>query len=103
MIRFLARRLAYMAVTLLLVSFVSFIIVQAAPGDYAAIYAAKKAATGAIITQAEIEATRVQLGLDQPWYVQYWRWLSNAAARRFRRQLAVEAAGRRGDLASACR
>ena len=59
MIRFLARRLVYMALTLLLVSFVSFIIMQAAPGDYAEIYAAKKAATGAIITQAEIEAMRI--------------------------------------------
>ena len=68
MIRFLARRLVYMAVTLLLVSLVSFLIVQAAPGDYAAIYAAKKAATGAIITQAEIDATRHELGLDKPWY-----------------------------------
>src|SRR5687767_14257550 len=78
MIRFLARRLAYMVVTVLLVSLVSFLIVQAAPGDYAAIYAAKKAATGAIITQAEIDATRIQLGLDKPWYVQYGRWLYNA-------------------------
>jgi peptide/nickel transport system permease protein len=77
MIRFLARRSAYMVVTLALVSLVSFVIVQAAPGDYAEIYAAKKAATGAIITQAEIEATRIQLGLDQPWYIQYWRWISN--------------------------
>ena len=78
MIRFLARRLAYMAVTVLLVSFVSFLIVQAAPGDYAAIYAAKKAATGAIIRQADIDAVRVQLGLDKPWYVQYGLWLYNA-------------------------
>jgi peptide/nickel transport system permease protein len=79
MIRFFARRLAYMAITLFLVSFVSFVIVQAAPGDYAAIYAAKKAATGAIITQKEIESTRVQLGLDKPWYLQYGVWLWNAA------------------------
>ena len=71
-------RLAYMALTLLLVSFVSFVIIQAAPGDYAEIYAAKKAATGAIITQADIEAVRIELGLDRPWYVQYWRWLSGA-------------------------
>ena len=49
MIRFLARRLAYMAVTVLLVSFVSFVIVQAAPGDYAAIYAAKKALIASIL------------------------------------------------------
>ena len=72
MMSFLTRRLAYMALTLLLVSFVAFIIIQAAPGDYAEIYAAKKAAAGAIITQAEIEATRVELGLDKPWYEQYW-------------------------------
>jgi peptide/nickel transport system permease protein len=78
MIRFLARRLAYMAVTVLLVSLVSFLIVQAAPGDYAAIYAAKKAATGAIIRQTDIDAVRVQLGLDKPWYVQYGLWLYNA-------------------------
>ena len=58
MIRFLLHRLGYMALTLLLVSFVSFLIIQAAPGDYAEIYAAKKAATGAIITQADVEAVR---------------------------------------------
>lgn len=78
MIRFLTRRLLYMALTLLLVSLVSFIIIQAAPGDYAEIYAAKKAATGAIITQADIDAMRIELGLDQPWYIQYLRWLWNA-------------------------
>ncbi len=78
MIAFLARRFAYMAATLLLVSFVSFIIIQAAPGDYAEIFAAKKAATGAIITQADIEAIRRELGLDQPWYIQYAHWLGGA-------------------------
>lgn len=71
MIWFLFRRFLYMTITLLLVSFVSFIIVQAAPGDYAEIYAAKKAATGAIITQADIERMRIELGLDRPWYVQF--------------------------------
>lgn len=74
MIAFLARRLGYMALTLALVSVVSFLIIQAAPGDYAEIYASKKAAAGAIITQADVEAMRVQLGLDRPWLVQYGRW-----------------------------
>ena len=32
---------------------------------------------GAIISQAEIENLRISLGLDQPWYVQYWRWFTN--------------------------
>lgn len=78
MIRFLSRRLAYMMLTLVLVSLVSFFIVQAAPGDYAEIYAAKKAATGAVISQADIEQVRRELGLDQPWYVQYGSWVLNA-------------------------
>jgi peptide/nickel transport system permease protein len=77
MTAFLIRRLAYAAVTLLLVSFVSFTILQAAPGDYAEIYATKKAATGVVITQQQIEAYRVELGLDKPWYQQYLRWLSH--------------------------
>ena len=77
----MTRRLGYMAITLLLVSIASFVIVQAAPGDYAEIYAAKKAATGSIISQAEIERVRVQLGLDQPLYIQYLRWLNNAVLR----------------------
>ena len=78
MTRFLLHRLGYMALTLLLVSFVSFLIIQAAPGDYAEIYAAKKAATGAVITQADVEAVRHELGLDRPWLVQYGSWLWNA-------------------------
>ena len=86
-----------MAATLLLVSFVSFIIIQAAPGDYAEIFAAKKAATGAIITQADIEAIRIELGLDRPWYVQYGRWLAGALQGDFGYQLGLEAAGWRGD------
>jgi peptide/nickel transport system permease protein len=78
MISFLSRRLAYTAFTLLLVSFVSFVIIQSAPGDYAEIVAAKKAATGAIISAADVQAVRVELGLDKPWYQQYGRWLSGA-------------------------
>jgi peptide/nickel transport system permease protein len=67
-----------MLLTLLLVSLVSFLIIQAAPGDYAEIYAAQKAVTGAVISQADVQALRVELGLDQPWYVQYGRWLFKA-------------------------
>jgi len=78
MIAYLVRRLVYMVITLALVSVVSFAIVQSAPGDFAEIYAARKAAAGAIISQGEIENLRSQLGLDQPLYVQYWRWVSNA-------------------------
>jgi peptide/nickel transport system permease protein len=81
MIAYLARRLVYMVITLLAVSVVSFVIVQSAPGDFAEIYAARKAVAGAIISQTEIENLRVSLGLDQPWHVQYWRWFTNIVLR----------------------
>jgi peptide/nickel transport system permease protein len=81
MITFFARRFAYMVITLLLVSVVSFAIVQSAPGDYAEIYAARKANAGAIISQAEIENVRKQLGLDKPWHIQYARWIGNIVLR----------------------
>jgi peptide/nickel transport system permease protein len=83
MVSFLTRRLGYMVLTLLLVSFVSFVIIQAAPGDYAEIYAAHKASTGAIITQADIEQVRRELGLDRPWFVQYGSWVWNAVQGEF--------------------
>lgn len=78
MLRYIIRRLAYMIATLAVVSVMSFVIVQLAPGDYADIYAAKKSESGAVISQEEIEAVRLQLGLDKPWYAQYWRWISKA-------------------------
>ena len=34
-------------------------------------------------TQADIERLRAQLGLDQPFPVQYWKFLSNAAEGNF--------------------
>ena len=70
-----------MIATLFLVSVVSFMILQFAPGDYADIYAARKSQSGAIITQEEVEAFRQQLGLDKPWYIQYWNWMSGAVTR----------------------
>lgn len=78
MIRFFMRRLAYTLATLLLVSFVSFVIIQAAPGDFAEIYAAKKAEAGAVITAEQIAEVRRELGLDRPWYIQYGTWLAKA-------------------------
>ena len=77
MTRIIAKRFFWMVATLFLVSVVSYVLVQLQPGDYAEIYATRKAVAGAIISPAEIEAMRLQLGLDQPWYVQYWHWISS--------------------------
>ena len=77
MTQIIARRYIWMLVTLLIVSLVSFFLVQFAPGDYAETYATRKATSGSIVSQSEIDALRIQLGLDQSWYIQYGRWLAN--------------------------
>jgi len=77
MLRFLLRRLTYMAVTLAAVSVVVFIVIQLPPGDFLTSYVARYSEQGGSVDTAMLESMRAQYGLGQPWYVQYWRWISN--------------------------
>jgi len=77
-IRFTAIRASLAVITLVLVSFVVFSLMEMVPGDCAERYLAFKSSQGAVITPADIQAERVRLGLDQP-YVQRWGvWIVNA-------------------------
>jgi peptide/nickel transport system permease protein len=71
MIAFLVRRMLAMALTLLGVSIVVFGMLHAVPGDPAQIMLGPEADAHAL------QALRHELGLDQPVYVQYVRWLRN--------------------------
>lgn len=62
----------YLAV-LLLVSFVTFMLLQIIPGDAALLRGVDRG-----ITDEELRVAREQLGLDRPFYVQYFDWLSSA-------------------------
>lgn len=66
MFRFLARRFATIPLVALGVVTILFIIFKSVPGDEASLVA------GATATQDEINAIRVQLGLDRPVIVQYF-------------------------------
>ena len=75
---YLFRRFVYMAALLCTVSLVSFVLIQLPPGDYLSSYIARlKDSRGTDIDQAEIDALRMQYGLDQPMYVQYVKWVGN--------------------------
>jgi peptide/nickel transport system permease protein len=63
-----ARRIAASVPVLLLVTLISFSMMHLVPGDPAA------AIAGAGATNAEIDAIRTQLGLDQPFLVQLATW-----------------------------
>jgi peptide/nickel transport system permease protein len=74
MITYLIRRVAYMIVILLLLSVVSFTIIQLPPGDFLSSYIARLAETDSEVTEAELASLRMAYGLDLPMYQQYLKW-----------------------------
>ena len=82
MLRFLAERALGMALTLVMVSMMVFFIMELPPGDYAERYAFRKySGTGITMTAADVEAIRVELGLDAPAPVRYFDWISGIVLR----------------------
>src|SRR5512140_3020938 len=75
---YLLRRFLYMLVLLATVSLFSFVLIQLPPGDYLSSYISRLRDTrGTDVDQAEIDALRMQYGLDQPLMVQYVKWIQN--------------------------
>lgn len=62
---------------LVLLSIISFVIIQLPPGDYLTTYLNARRAAGEVFNEAEIEALKAQYGLDQSIYVQYYKWMRN--------------------------
>lgn len=70
MLRYIAQRLAYAIVTILVVSAVVYLIFSILPFDPAALTCGQKC------NPKVIESNRIQLGLDKPLWEQYWLFLS---------------------------
>ena len=66
------RRLCQMLITLFGVSFLTFSLTYLSPGDPAETLLE---VGDSVVSQETIDATRKELGLDQPFLVQYGRWL----------------------------
>ncbi|ONK09652.1 ABC transporter permease [Streptomyces sp. MP131-18] len=77
MLTFLVRRLLLMVVTLFAISLVSFFIISLPPGDYVSTLEAQAEARGELMSDGELTALRARYGLDQPFFSQYWTWISN--------------------------
>ena len=75
MLQYFLRRLLLMIPTLLLISVVTFIVIQLPPGDFLTTYIANLMQQDGITDMAIIDALRKYYGLDQPQYVQYLKWM----------------------------
>ncbi len=76
MITYVARRLMLALVTIWAISVVSYAIIQLPPGDFVDSYIANLSASGSMVSAQEADAMREQYGLNQPVWVQYWKWIS---------------------------
>jgi peptide/nickel transport system permease protein len=77
MIAFIIRRVFYALIMLVLVSFVSFIVIQLPPGDFLTQKIAELSARGDRSAELRVDQYRARYGLDQPLLTQYWLWVSN--------------------------
>jgi len=68
----------HMIPVLLGISFLSFLLMELAPGDYL-----DTLRLNPQISAEQIDKMRVQFALDRPWYVRYSHWLGNAATLNF--------------------
>ncbi|NMB11437.1 MAG: ABC transporter permease [Firmicutes bacterium] len=75
MARYILERILYAIPTLILISIVSFTIIQLPPGDFLTSYIAQLSQAGQTVDEATIAALTKRYGLDQPIYVQYFKWV----------------------------
>jgi peptide/nickel transport system permease protein len=80
MARYFFRRVLYAIPALLVISFISFLIIQLPPGTFADAAVAAMAET-ASVDAAAIHALEERYALDQPLLVQYRKWISGIVLR----------------------
>lgn len=71
MLTFILRRLVISIPVLIGISFVTFALLTFAPGDAISLMLGSES-----VNVANVERLRRQLGLDQPWYIQYVKYMS---------------------------
>ncbi|HWI48739.1 MAG TPA: ABC transporter permease [Rummeliibacillus sp.] len=71
MLHYIGRRLLQLIPVLLGMTFIVFLIIRAIPGDPAQVILGQQA------TKEAVAALRASLGLDNPWYVQYFHYLGD--------------------------
>lgn len=79
MLTYVVQRFGLALVTIWAISVVSFVIIQLPPGDFVDAYIANLSSSGSMVSAQEAEALRSQYGLNQPIWVQYWKWISRVA------------------------
>lgn len=68
---YILRRLAFLALTLIVTSLIIFVITQLLPGDVCRVILGRE------VGEAALQTCRTDLGLDHPLVIRYFNWLGN--------------------------
>ena len=77
MLSYIAKRILYMLIMVILVSFVSFLIIELPPGDFLTQKLQELQARGDRSAALRIEEYRARYRLDEPLMDRYWNWITN--------------------------
>jgi peptide/nickel transport system permease protein len=77
LLAFIVRRLLTIIPLLIMVSIVSFIVIELPPGDWVETRVQQLRLAGAEVDSSEVQRLTSQYGLDKPTYERYFRWVSN--------------------------
>ena len=75
MLQYILRRILLIIPTFFVISFVTFVVIQLPPSDYAETYVASLAANGNVTSLETLESLRNLYGIGEPVYVQYAKWM----------------------------
>lgn len=81
MLAYILRRIGIMIPTLLVISIISFAVIQLPPGDFLTSYVSSLRAQGDVVDEGELAALRERYGLGMPMYQQYFKWISGILLR----------------------
>lgn len=76
MVGYIVRRFLYMVPVLVIVSLISFFIIQLMPGNFTTAFKLNPR-----FSKEEIARLEVRYGLDRPSYVRYWKWITGIITR----------------------
>ena len=81
MYSFLAKRLILMILSLAVMSFTAFVLIQLPPGDYLSMYIKQLELSGQRVDEARIQSLEIQYGYNKPFLVKYVKWIGGIVTR----------------------
>lgn len=73
--QYIIRRILYMIPTIIVISIISFVVIQLPPGDFLTSYIASMEASGVKVSNERIQSLERRYGINKPFSYKYFKWV----------------------------